>query len=566
LSLGYGSFDIFFTQRVAEEKEEDTLTFLLGPIGLCAYLGAFASVTFITFLCFFSKVNGCPWIVAAVVIIIIVSSLVYNSKQSVQLKSELERSCKIEDGHIDALKREITEKLWLSALFSWIINTLVVKSTVKIQLVSNIISTIVAGSTCIGLAIHLILKDMRSDDDFSILNCMPQNFTKQKYEKIEILYGNYNGLNLGPAKPIVRLCEKNEEPTDVLQQIIIPLLAACVVLKLSAGISFSSLLNYGKLLKTKTCFKSCFPKQKRKIQQSIHYLDVIESPLQFKDVLLDWLHDNPDHINKQNRLTGQTILHVLEPKIMAEILEGRQDEEPYDEFLKLYLKGGQHDLLDQSSRTAHSNWIDYHLPQLPRPESKLNETSVNLKMIIGFYMGLQPAGRDQNGDTKLKLIARKLKDLTEQDQETILGCLSMNDIFELMTEIVVNSDEQGEEETIGLCKMIMERRKPSFIYKFFEYNSLRDSEPKFFSTTPLHFAAKLGYEELLKILLKAFPYENIRNFYGRTILHEVCISGNAKSLELVFELKPKINAKSHYGVTPLHAAARYGDVGCVKEL
>jgi len=75
--------------------------------------------------------------------------------------------------------------------------------------------------------------------------------------------------------------------------------------------------------------------------------------MKYRNNLLKWLHANPEFINKPNRTKGRTILHSLQPDIMKELNMGGKEKEAHDEFPKLYVKGGQCDLMDHKSKLLY---------------------------------------------------------------------------------------------------------------------------------------------------------------------------------------------------------------------
>jgi ankyrin repeat protein len=77
---------------------------------------------------------------------------------------------------------------------------------------------------------------------------------------------------------------------------------------------------------------------------------------------------------------------------------------------------------------------------------------------------------------------------------------------------------------------------------------------------PLHHAAFLGYERVVKLFLEKGAFALPRDEYGRTALHLAMISGNAGTIRSLLELSSReaLAATDRDGRTPLHIAAIHG--------
>jgi len=76
--------------------------------------------------------------------------------------------------------------------------------------------------------------------------------------------------------------------------------------------------------------------------------------------------------------------------------------------------------------------------------------------------------------------------------------------------------------------------------------------------TLLHFAAKIGHQDLAELLLANKAQVNDRDFEGRTPLHIAAIFGRGGLAELLLANKAEVNAKANNGQTPLHSALMRG--------
>jgi uncharacterized protein len=76
--------------------------------------------------------------------------------------------------------------------------------------------------------------------------------------------------------------------------------------------------------------------------------------------------------------------------------------------------------------------------------------------------------------------------------------------------------------------------------------------------TPLHWAARMGDEHVVELLLKYKADVNVKGQYGDTPLHDAaaCFRGRAVA-ELLVAKGANVNAANDFGSTPLHDAAYY---------
>ena len=84
--------------------------------------------------------------------------------------------------------------------------------------------------------------------------------------------------------------------------------------------------------------------------------------------------------------------------------------------------------------------------------------------------------------------------------------------------------------------------------------------------TPLHYASKLGSEEMVAILLAAGARADVANRYGVTPLSLACESGSTRVVERLLEAGADPNTAGAGGATVLMTAARTGTVDVIKAL
>lgn len=90
--------------------------------------------------------------------------------------------------------------------------------------------------------------------------------------------------------------------------------------------------------------------------------------------------------------------------------------------------------------------------------------------------------------------------------------------------------------------------------------------PENYNMTPLHWAARMGYENIAKILIARKANINAQTSTGRTPLHMACIRGYKNIVELLIAKGADINIKDNFGSTPLHYAVTNGSLDVIKLL
>ncbi|CAE8641988.1 unnamed protein product [Polarella glacialis] len=84
--------------------------------------------------------------------------------------------------------------------------------------------------------------------------------------------------------------------------------------------------------------------------------------------------------------------------------------------------------------------------------------------------------------------------------------------------------------------------------------------------TPLHFAAKFGSAESLRLLLDANADVGAVDEEGLTPLHVAIKFGSAESARLLLGANADVNARNISGLTPLHVAVKFGSAESVRLL
>ena len=78
-------------------------------------------------------------------------------------------------------------------------------------------------------------------------------------------------------------------------------------------------------------------------------------------------------------------------------------------------------------------------------------------------------------------------------------------------------------------------------------------------STPLHFAARRGNDEIVKVLLKHPKVKiDVRDSYGKTALHMACSEGQSSVCKLLLDKGADIKAVTAENTTPLHNAILNG--------
>ncbi len=79
-----------------------------------------------------------------------------------------------------------------------------------------------------------------------------------------------------------------------------------------------------------------------------------------------------------------------------------------------------------------------------------------------------------------------------------------------------------------------------------------------YGSTPLHLAAEYGREAVTRLLLAKGAQLDLKGRYGSTPLHWAARNGHTTVVELLMAHKADVNAVNGRGLTPLRVALKYG--------
>ncbi len=87
----------------------------------------------------------------------------------------------------------------------------------------------------------------------------------------------------------------------------------------------------------------------------------------------------------------------------------------------------------------------------------------------------------------------------------------------------------------------------------------------FFGKTPLHYAAFIGHEVLINLLLENGTDVNVADSLGCTPLHDAAKNGQVKALQLLVQRGAHVNTNDESGA-PLHHATLYKELEAIRAL
>jgi ankyrin repeat protein len=128
----------------------------------------------------------------------------------------------------------------------------------------------------------------------------------------------------------------------------------------------------------------------------------------------------------------------------------------------------------------------------------------------------------------------------------------------------MRAKEEGADEMVDiLLAHIEEKTIPELIamgekeelLEAMRSKPFRLSEPDSTGRVPLHYAAKLGGNDILESLLDMGAKPDAKNKEAQTPLHVVVEKGNRKGVELLLKAGADVDCTDEHGDTPLHYAA-----------
>jgi len=169
-------------------------------------------------------------------------------EDDLQSKRNAFNSLEIQNG-----TKDISKMVQLNRLTSWVINTVMVKSIVKLQLMSSAIATIVYSIFNILSIVYKASEERTILKDYSILICAPPKIQPELYGNITQIFFNTSSaliIRSNTAFPVaVRMCQHNELPNDIIRNVVIPILCATVILKIGADLALYKYADYKRLAK-----------------------------------------------------------------------------------------------------------------------------------------------------------------------------------------------------------------------------------------------------------------------------------------------------------------------------
>jgi hypothetical protein len=232
--------NLFFTARIGKEKEDSPNWRFVLVIAPIAFLDLLTSVAFISSLVVLTKGLG-----LAIGIVIIIPSnflLLKYKKYSQKIKDKLQKQKRHRNpSDLQICVKSIPGLLQLSALTSWIMSTVIVKSNIRLQLIFSLITILVYSFLTAGAITFQALVERHSIQDFTFLVCAPKNVAlEQTYSNILSGHPLVEELLMFMTYSGVRLCRDGELSADFLLYALVPILCVAVVIK-----SFAVVMLYG---------------------------------------------------------------------------------------------------------------------------------------------------------------------------------------------------------------------------------------------------------------------------------------------------------------------------------
>lgn len=445
---------LFFSARVAEEKDYHPNWRFMLSIAPFTFMDLLGSIVLVSFLAVLSKGIS----LAIAITIIIPSNLLFHRlmRYSKDLKEELERQKNSGNAHqIETFNKDIPKTLQLSALTSWLINSIVVKSKLedfeevtqkdmKLQLISSAISIIVYTLVSLFTITYQALKSRTIPRDFSIIVCFQQAPTADNFiPPTKAFFGTTPVLNISKGH-FVRSCHPNELPLDVMWNVIVPCLCAALILKLVARIMIFKLSDHSRLLRFIKCFGG----------NAFHHILVIDRPGAFKEdnKLPGMLAKNIGLVNMQHPVSGKTIMHYAYEFLST------------GDVIKLYKHGARIDIKDFKGVAVKDEWSETNQKEF---DEALNNEELSVEscsshgtfnLLLRAYtnndlrqfsllvvLGSQPNAKTSSGQSILEILANDLVDQSKQDGVLkYLKYLHYEDIFDILALVLLKQDNKED--------------------------------------------------------------------------------------------------------------------------
>nr|XP_054752851.1 transient receptor potential cation channel subfamily A member 1 homolog [Lytechinus pictus] len=180
----------------------------------------------------------------------------------------------------------------------------------------------------------------------------------------------------------------------------------------------------------------------------------------------------------------------------------------------------------------------------------VNHDSFNSLMILLNTTGLQPHiakdvliwSAEQNKAQAFKMLLHQEVHIPNEIDDAMLTSFMMNAVKNNYKDIV----------------LVMLRWKRSIVESVDELGN-----------TPLHYASDVGYNDIIKELLRAKPPVDVRNCAlegEQTPLHMAASEGRTEAVHLLLNSASNINQTDLFQRTPLHLASMNGNIGVVELL
>lgn len=538
---------------------------------------------------------------------------------------------------INAVKtREVHQMFYNSIFVSWISPCVVWanNSLAKTKFLLNS-ALITVGINCLSVVTLFLLCKFTSYGDFAhsynppILNCLKNPQEMANASKFELFTsGNSTDpiIKICPAyencSARIRICSENEDPTDHLEMVLLPLVLGFQVLSLLAALALQYLGNYSKLF--------AVSKKLHLVGSRLIYHAIIDHSLSSKGLtavpkdIEKFLTRGPEY-----KLSAQHALKTLEKSLRDEVTYQRVSDQFYHliqtekisvwkdrppmhkaaekgHFLRWCLfnwLGGRAGALNGrpiSSISVITEKIDYNEFSLDRKlfvtrwwieraqrlhtgEALHDATRVEDTWLMQLLLesGYDANGLNKEGQTPIELAIKNrhkesIELLIDHDarvnyQQIISNRQLPSDILELLVQSYVASELDSGHNKNNLGRGMkplhhLAQTDQTEYLKFFLKYTQRIGEKDYEGRTPLHYAANSGSKGCLKVLLDHMADVNAKDCGGNTPLHLATESGHHKCMKILLEHKADVGARTKDSCTPLFFAIANKDTKGLKLL